>query len=838
MDDKIINMEQKWQEKWQQEKTFVANKDINKTKYYVLEMFPYPSGNLHMGHVRNYAQGDVIARFKKLQGYNVLHPMGWDAFGLPAENAAIEQNSHPQTWTKQNINKMRKQMKSMGLSIDWSKELSTCDPNYYKHEQKVFLELFAKGLAYKKESLINWDPVDKTVLANEQVINGCGWRTGAKIEKKLMNQWFIKITNYAEELLTDLEKLNDWPDNVKTMQQQWIGKSIGINIDWKIITGSNEDKITIFTTKPEVIFGATCIVISQDHFLAKDYKDKINFTEDYDDHENNILPGILTKIKVQHPLIAEQVLPVYIGNFVIMSYGTGAIFACPAHSHTDMKFAKLHNIEPKPVINTKNYQDIIKEDYKHMEASTEDGVMINSQFLNGMSNLEARHAIIKHMENIGVGKSKIYYKLRDWGISRQRYWGCPIPIIYCQNCGIMGAKQEDLPIVLPKQNNKNDPEYKKWMQTNCPKCNGNATRETDTFDTFFESSWYFIRFCDPNNKQNLADKDLANYWLPVDQYIGGIEHAILHLIYARFFVKVLRDLQYLNKTEPFAKLFTQGLVCHQTYKSIDNKWLHPSQVKLVNKQYVSTKDGNKVTLGKVEKMSKSKKNTVDPEEMINKYGADTIRLFILSDNPGNKNFVWHEEGISGASKFLNRLYAKTNQIIKQQNQKSDYENQKITLQNHNSVNKKTIELVNKTIELVTNNLDNIVFNKAIANIRELFNITNDLPKLDCIYCINAIIKLIAPITPHIAEELWQMLGNTSMIVNESWPQYYTSKDNNNYIIQINGKFKKSIAINENIKKEQIERIILTDPLVQKNVKDKVINKIININNKIYNILLS
>ena len=641
-----------WQKEWKKNNSFQVKTDNTKTKYYVLEMFPYPSGSIHMGHVRNYTLGDVIARYKKMQGFNVLHPMGWDAFGLPAENAAIVEKKTPGEWTYKNINEMRNQLKSVGLSIDWSREIATCHPEYYKHEQSFFLDLLEKGLAYKKESYVNWDPVDQTVLANEQVIDGKGWRSGATVEQKKLSQWFLKTSKYSEELLNDLDKLVNWPDNVKIMQSNWIGKSSGAEINFKISKANNINikNIKVFTTRPDTIFGASFCAISIDHALSKEIILKDKNAKNFYELCSSLNPdknkqGFRTNFFVEHPFINEKLLPLFIANFVLMDYGSGAIFGCPAHDQRDFDFAKKYNLEILPVILSNNITE--SEKSKKLEnAYTGEGTLINSSFLNGKNINDAKKLIIEKIIENKIGKAKTNYRLRDWGLSRQRYWGCPIPIIYREDGKIVPVRKQDLPLKLPEikrlENTGNALEkINSWKNTVCPETGLKAIRETDTFDTFFESSWYFLRYCSPRDNSAFNKNDI-NYWMPVDQYIGGVEHAILHLLYSRFFTKALRDTGHLKLDEPFQGLFTQGMVTHQTYKSNGN-WLSPQELIFKNNNIYDSKD-NKVEVGKIEKMSKSKKNVIDPSSIINLYGADTARWFMLSDSPPDRDLEWTENG--------------------------------------------------------------------------------------------------------------------------------------------------------------------------------------------------
>ena len=672
-------VEEKWQDYWLRNKTFNSKIDKNKKKFYCLEMFPYPSGKIHMGHVRNYTIGDVLARYKKLRGYNVLHPMGWDSFGMPAENAARENNLHPKEWTKKNIETMKTQLKLLGLSLDWDREISTCDPEYYKHQQEFFLELYEKGLVYKKDTYVNWDPVEKTVLANEQVINGKGWRSGENVERKKLSQWFFNIRKFSQNLLDELSNLKNWPEKVKLMQKNWIGKSYGCEINFKI---KNENsKIKVFTTRPDTLFGASFIALSADHPIAKKFENdksfilfksecsKMGTTEEALANAEKV--GFNTDLIASHPFDDKIKLPIYIANFVLMDYGTGAIFGCPAHDQRDLDFAIKYKLNVKPVVRPKN---ITNENFIiNKIAYTEDGILFNSDFLNDLSVDDAIKKITKIITDKNIGEKKITFRLKDWGISRQRYWGCPIPILYDDQGNAVPAKKEDLPILLPDDVDLNvtgNP-LEKHPTWKFPKVSSGIklTRETDTLDTFVDSSWYFLRFCSPKNKKYGYDLNDIKYWMPVDQYIGGVEHAILHLLYSRFFMRALaHNNTSFNFNEPFDSLFTQGMVCHETYKDSNKLWLLPEQVeKQSDGNFINKKDQTKVIVGPIEAMSKSKKNTVDPEEMIKLYGADSIRWFILSDSPPERDVQWSVEGVSASFKFIQKIWKLNNEIILNKN---------------------------------------------------------------------------------------------------------------------------------------------------------------------------
>jgi len=838
----IKNIEKKWQDHWSSKKTDSVVIDKKKKKFYCLEMFPYPSGKIHMGHVRNYTIGDVLARYKKLRGYNVLHPMGWDSFGLPAENAARENNLHPKEWTKKNIATMKKQLKLLGLSLDWNREISTCDPNYYKHQQEFFLELFKKKLVYKKDTYVNWDPTEQTVLANEQVIDGKGWRSGVTVERKKLSQWFFNIKKFSQNLLDELDKLKNWPDKVKLMQKNWIGKSYGCEINFQTINDKKPHKIKVFTTRPDTIFGASFIALSVDHPIAKKFeknKDFLSFktecskmgtTEEALANAEKI--GFKTNLFVKHPFNNKIKLPIYIANFVLMDYGTGAIFGCPAHDQRDLDFANKYKLKILPVVKPKNINSddfIIKN-----EAFTEDGILFNSEFLNNLTVSQGIEKAIKEISKKKLGKKKITFRLKDWGVSRQRYWGCPIPIVYDKKGKAIPLNKKDLPVLLPENVNLNiagNPldKHPTWKHTKLS--NGKkVTRETDTLDTFVDSSWYFLRFCSPRNKEYGYKLNDIKYWMPVDQYIGGVEHAILHLLYSRFF---MRALGYKNKkfnyTEPFQSLFTQGMVCHETYKNEENKWLYPDQVEKNSEgNFVTKKDKKRVVIGSSEAMSKSKKNIVDPEEMINVYGADSIRWFMLSDSPPERDVQWSLEGVSAAFKFIQKIWKLNNDILGKKDSGSNAED--LTLR----------KAVNKTVYNVTKNLDNFQYNVVIANIHEIYNLL-------CAHLLNnktsnktlkneweKIIMLLMPLTPHLANECFEKLNKKFY-----WPQYdnkLLKEENCKIVIQVNGRKRGILEIPTNSK----DQIIITKAKevdnVLKHLENTEIIKNIYIKNKLINFI--
>ncbi len=828
-------VENKWQQVWEKQAVFSPEKNSKKKKFYVLEMFPYPSGKIHMGHVRNYTLGDVVARYKIMKGYNVLHPMGWDAFGLPAENAAMNEKKAPDEWTYKNIDTMKSQLLQMGLSLDWSREIATCHPDYYKHEQKFFIDMFKAGLAYKKEAEVNWDPVDKTVLANEQVIDGKGWRSGAIVEKKKLSQWFLKISNYSEELLNDLEKLNNWPNKVKIMQSNWIGKSTGAEIDFEVLNSSN--KIKIFTTRPDTIYGATFLALSTDHpfttELLKQNSDIKSFIESCKKlNPDKIKRGFDTKYFAKHPFIKDKKIPIFIANFVLTEYGLGAIFGCPAHDERDLEFAKEYNLEIITVVKPITHKD---EDFRiENSAFTGDGVVINSDKLNGLTTKDAKKQIINTLEESKIGKKKINYKLRDWGISRQRFWGCPIPIIYREDGEIIAVSEKNLPVRLPdlksfdeKSSTLNNIDG--WKETICEETGMKAIRETDTFDTFFESSWYYFRYCNARSDKPF-EKDDINYWLPVDQYIGGIEHAILHLLYSRFFTKVLRDLNYFDLSEPFKGLFTQGMVTHQTFKNNKNEWIEPNQVEKINDEYFD-KDGKKVSSGKIEKMSKSKKNVIDPNDIINLYGADTARWFMLSDSPPERDLQWTDTGIAASYKFINKLW----DLVEKYKDYSYLDDTKKT----------SIEDFKTLINNVATNIENFQFNKSVANIYEYVNLLNEkinkkeLNKSNFKYLIERLSLILQPFIPHISEEIWSSLKNENLCINQEWPVEKVVQTNIkiNIAVQINGKTRHIIEVDKNINKDMVIKKIKDNEKIKKYLTDQNIQKEIYVPGKILNFVL-
>ena len=715
-------VDRKWQEYWAENKIFKCSKEEEKPKYYCLEMFPYPSGNIHMGHVRNYTLGDVIANYKRLKGFNVLHPMGWDSFGMPAENAAIQKKLHPKEWTLNNIKTMKNQLKLLGFSIDWDREISTCDDDYYTHQQKFFLDLLKKGLVYKKESLVNWDPVDNTVLANEQVIDGKGWRSGAPVIQKKLSQWFFKITAFADELDSSLNTLDEWPEKVKIMQKNWIGKSIGCELNFEI--KNNKKKITVFTTRPDTIFGASFIALAIDHPLSIEYENDAKFIEFKErcyktgNTDEAIAKteklGFKLRYEALHPFIKGKTLPIFFANFVLMEYGTGAIFGCPAHDQRDLDFANKYKLEVTPVILPKD------EDPKKFKitnkAFTGDGKIINSHFLDNLSVEKGKSRIIQEIEKGKLGKSKTTFRLRDWGISRQRYWGCPIPVMYNQKREVIPVSEEELPVKLPDDINFNKPgnpldHHSNWKNIKCKETGEELIRETDTLDTFVDSSWYFLRFCSSdNNKEGFSLED-AKYWMPVDQYIGGVEHAILHLLYSRFFSRAITKNTKFEIKEPFKGLFTQGMVCHKTFKNQNDEWVFPDDVIEENGKFFEKRTKQIIKAGPSESMSKSKKNVIDPKTVIDLYGADAVRWFVLSDSPPERDIQWSDEGISGSYKFIQKIWT-ISEMIQNIN-----EDNRINLDDIKQAKK----ITNKLIKEITYNVENFHFNVAVAKFYEFLN---------------------------------------------------------------------------------------------------------------------
>ena len=838
-------IEKKWQNIWEKNKIFKTNLDKSKKKFYCLEMFPYPSGKIHMGHVRNYTIGDVLARYKSMKGFNVLHPMGWDSFGMPAENAAKQNNLDPKTWTEKNINTMKNQLKLLGLSIDWDREISTCSPEYYKHQQSFFLELYDKGLIYRKENYVNWDPIDETVLANEQVIDGKGWRSGAPVQRKKLNQWFFNISKFSNELLENLDNLKNWPKKVKTMQKNWIGKSFGCEIDFKVKSDLPIQNIKCFTTRPDTLFGFSFLALSVDHPISKFYsdnKDFIQFKEACSKNgttEESIAQaekiGFKTNITAINPLDENIEVPVYFANFVLMDYGFGAVFGCPAHDQRDLDFALKYNLKVTTVVRPESEDQNFKVENV---AFTESGIIFNSKFLDGLkwpqnSVIET----IKILEKKKIGKKKINFRLKDWGVSRQRYWGCPIPIAYDKNGNVVKIPLKDLPVKLPENINlktKGNPldHQNEWKKI---KINGEELiRETDTLDTFVDSSWYFLRFCSPNFENKGFDLESIKYWMPVDQYIGGVEHAILHLLYSRFF---MRALQFKNKNfikpEPFEGLFTQGMVCHATFKDEEGNWCFPDEVETKDGKnfYKKTSPEKKIMIGPSESMSKSKKNTIDPQKIIDNYGADAVRLFILSDSPPEKDVQWSERGMEAAFKFIQKLWILHQKIL-------TYSSTEVDKKNDEDLN----FFINNIIDKISKNLENFHYNVIIANFYEIYNFFNDklkhnLDHKNLLKNYTKILMIMNPILPHFSNECLEQLKFKEVI---SWPEVnkeFLIKKEYKIVVQINGKKKDLISINKEISEEELLEQINKNEKTLKLIKSKKIKKTIYIRNKLINLII-
>ena len=837
------SIEEKWQKYWEDNNVFKTTIDKSKKKFYCLEMFPYPSGKIHMGHVRNYTIGDVLARYKGLQGYNVLHPMGWDSFGMPAENAAKQNNLDPKIWTEKNIENMKSQLKKLGLSIDWSREISTCSEDYYKHQQNFFLELYKKKLVYRKENYVNWDPVDETVLANEQVIDGRGWRSGALVQRKKLNQWFFNISKFSQDLLDELENLNNWPNKVKTMQKNWIGKSFGCEINFDVEGDIPIKNIKCFTTRPDTLFGFSFLALSVDHEISNFYKDDKDFLKFRDEcsktgtTEEAIAVaekiGFKTNLVAINPLNTEEKVPVYFANFVVMDYGFGAVFGCPAHDQRDFDFAKKYDLKIKTVVKPNDEDETFQVLDK---AYTGPGVLINSDFLNGLKTPEeAVIETIKIIENKKLGKKQINYRLKDWGVSRQRYWGCPIPIAYDENNNPHPIPKSMLPVKLPQNinlNTKGNPLDKETVWKTTIIDGKKMTRETDTLDTFVCSSWYYLRFCSPKNQDYGFDKDEIDYWMPVDQYIGGVEHAILHLLYSRFFMRALsHENKNINLKEPFNGLFTQGMVCHETYKDPDNNWVSPDEIEIIDgKKYLKKDNSKQITVGSSESMSKSKKNTIDPENIILNYGADAARLFILSDSPPEKDVQWSEEGITSSFKFIQKLWILNSKILEEI--KSDHKN---------DADHEIEKYTNKFLKKVTENLESFSYNKIIANLHEVYSFL--IKKISAKYTRKTLINnykkiliTMMPVVPHLSSECLNLINAKEI----HWPEYNENlikEEIAKIVIQINGKKRGLIETEPNLPENNLMKIINKDEKILKYLDGKKIKKKIYIKNRLINIIL-
>ena len=831
-----LEADARWQAVWDEKQTFKASDSSDKPRSYVLEMFPYPSGRIHIGHVRNYSMGDVLARFRRMTGHEVLHPMGWDAFGMPAENAAMEKKVHPGAWTRSNIATMRAQLKKLGFALDWSRELATCEPDYYGQEQALFLDMLEAGLVYRKESAVNWDPVDMTVLANEQVIDGKGWRSGAPVEKRKLSQWFLRITQFADDLLAGLKTLDQWPDKVKLMQENWIGKSVGLQFRFKLdapVGGIGE--LEVFSTRPDTIFGASFAAVAADHPIALALAEKdaalAAFAEECRqtgtaaaEIETQEKKGYDTGLSVIHPFTGHK-LPLFVANFVLMDYGTGAVMAVPAHDQRDLDFARKYMLPVERVVAAEgDEQKGIGE-----EAYVGPGRLVNSSFLNGLGVEEAKAEVIRRAEEGGWGTGTTVFRLRDWGVSRQRYWGTPIPVIHCEDCGPVGVPKDQLPVVLPEDVGFDVPgnpldRHPTWKHVDCPRCGKAAQRETDTLDTFADSSWYFIRFAS-QPKDRPFDRETVEKWLPVGQYIGGVEHAILHLLYARFWTRALQHMGQLGFAEPFTGLFTQGMVTHETYKSPDGAWLAPQDVERQGDKVVMIDGGASVTVGRVEKMSKSKKNVVDPDDIIAQYGADAVRWFMLSDSPPERDLPWTEAGIEGSWRFVNRLW----RLFGEADKVAD------------GADKALDRKLHQTIDGVAKDIEALSFNKAVAKIYELTNaIEKAKPSASRSAAIRALALLVAPMTPHLAEEAWADMGEEGLIAEAGWPAVDPAllvEDEVTIACQVMGKLRDTITVPKGTAKEELERLALAAPNVVRTLDGATPKKVIVVPDRLVNLVV-
>jgi leucyl-tRNA synthetase len=844
--------EEKWQRTWRERGVFEVATDPAKPKYYVLEMFPYPSGKLHVGHVRNYTMGDVVARYKRAQGFNVMHPMGWDAFGLPAENAAIASKVHPAAWTYDNIATMRAQLQRMGIGYDWRREIATCHPDYYRHEQKMFLDLLKAGLAYRKESWVNWDPTENTVLANEQVIDGRGWRSGALVEKRLLSQWFLRITAYSDDLLDSIKTLDRWPERVRLMQENWIGRSEGARVFFKI--RGRQERLEIYTTRPDTLFGASFAAISPNHPLAselaaKDAKltefiaecNRMGTSEAVLEQAEKL--GYDTGLVAEHPLMPGKNLPVYVANFILMEYGTGAIFGCPAHDQRDLDFVRKYGLPVIPVVLPRDADPATFEIGD--VAYTDEGTLFNSEFLNGLDVPSAKRKVIDRLEELGAGASSIVFRLRDWGVSRQRYWGCPIPVIHCGACGIVPVPEKDLPVRLPDDVTFDQPgnpldHHPTWKYVTCPTCGTPARRETDTFDTFFESSWYFLRFCSPRAAAAFERKDV-DYWMPVDQYIGGVEHAVLHLLYSRFFTRALSECGYLDLKEPFAGLFTQGMVCHETYQDVDGNWLFPEDVTTESEHRFVDDKGRPVTVGRLEKMSKSRKNVVGLESVVGEFGADTARLYLLSDSPPERDLEWTDAGIEGVWRYVNRLW----RLVTEPPAALPAVGSAMP-NDLSAAAEKARRFAHRTIAAVTDDLEKFRFNRGVARIRELTNLLEEVPGTGAgeaavlRFGLEVAVRLLGPMMPHLAEELWERLGHKTLLVNAAWPKAdpaLVTEETVTVAVQVNGKLRGTLDLPRDNDTAATEAAALELPAVTRLLEGKAPRKVIIVPNRIVNVVL-
>ncbi|MEM7500312.1 MAG: leucine--tRNA ligase [Pseudomonadota bacterium] len=849
-------IEPKWQEVWRERRTFEVEVDHSRPKYYVLDMFPYPSGRIHMGHVRNYTMGDVIARYKRARGFNVLHPMGWDAFGMPAENAAMQNNTHPAKWTYANIDTMRAQLMKLGISYDWSRELATCDPEYYAQQQALFLDFLEAGFVTRKSSMVNWDPEDMTVLANEQVIDGKGWRSGAPVERRELTQWFFRISDMADELLEAIEGLKSWPEKVRVMQSNWIGRSQGLQFRWKLETGGVVDwpELEVFTTRPDTIFGASFCAVSPDHPLAKALEGRVEGLAEFcaecrrsgtseEEIETAEKRGFDTGLRAVHPFDPEWTVPVYVANFILMDYGTGAIFGVPAHDQRDLDFARKYGLDVLPVVCPSDVleDELVIEDI----ALSEPGRLINSQYLDGMTVDDAKAEVIRRAEAAGQGEGVTRYRLRDWGVSRQRYWGAPIPVVHCATCGAVPVPKDELPVRLPEDVDLSLPgnpleRHPSWADVPCPKCGAAARRETDTMDTFVDSSWYFARFTAPK-AETPTDREAAEYWMNVDQYIGGVEHAILHLLYSRFFARAMHRTGHLPERsgEPFDALFTQGMVCHETYRAADGRWLSPEEVTLKDGSAVETATGAAVTLGPSIKMSKSKRNTVDPDAIIAQYGADTARFFMLSDSPPERDVEWTAAGVEGASRFLNRLWRMMEELPAEGPAPESFGAAATALR----------RATHKTIAGVTSDIEGFTINKAVARLYELANAigragTEGEATPDVAFArregLETIVRLMNPMAPHLTEEMWAALGGEGLLVDQPWPVADSALAIDDVIVlpvQVNGKKRGELEVAKDADKAAIEALALGNPDVARFLEGRAPKKVIVVPGRIVNVVI-
>ncbi|MBA4801535.1 MAG: leucine--tRNA ligase [Euryhalocaulis sp.] len=852
--------EPKWQAAWEKRGLFNAKPPAEAggaDSYYVLEMFPYPSGRIHVGHSRNYTMGDVVARYKSARGFNVLHPMGWDAFGLPAENAARDRKVHPRDWTWKNIEVMRGQLQKLGLAIDWDREFATCDPEYYRHQQELFLAFLEKGLAYRRTAKVNWDPVDHTVLANEQVVDGKGWRSGAPVETRELEQWFFKITEYADDLLDAIDTLDRWPDKVRTMQANWIGRSRGAHVDFPLSGNAPDgapEALRVFTTRPDTMFGASFLALAPDHPLTREIartnpkvaefaKECAALGTSEEAIERAEKKGVDLGLTVRHPFDPDWELPVWTANFVLSTYGTGAIFGSPAGDQRDLDFARKYDLPVTPVVLP---PDANAETHEITdEAYTGHGVIYNSRFLDGLSTEAAIEKAIEKLEGLGLGEGATTYRLRDWGVSRQRYWGCPIPVIRCESCGVVPVPKKDLPVELPEDVNFDSPSnplerHPTWKHTACPQCGGEALRETDTLDTFVDSAWYFARFCSPKAEDTPVEREKADYWLPVDQYVGGVEHAVLHLLYARFFTRAMRDCGYLGleSGEPFAGLFTQGMVTHETYRAGDGRWLTPDEVERREGGWVETASGETVTAGAIEKMSKSKKNVVDLDEFVDAYGADVARWFVLSDSPPERDVEYTEQGVEGAARFIQRVWALADATPEDApgplTVAEDAEGDALEIR----------RAAHKAAAAVTEAIETFRFNVAVA---QLYEFVNTLRKIGGDHgearaeALGILIRLIAPFAPHLAEECWARAGGQGLASEAAWPEHDPALAAEDVIVmpvQVNGKRRSEIEAPKGLAREEAEKRAMADPKIARTLEGLTVRKVIVVPDKIVNIVAS